>query len=103
MLQLLKAIVARDPKRLEALLITAENLKTIGLPAADTDRLKARVSAAVKKLSETADTLKLSDKAKWIHVEYGPPQTRPADSFGSGTEDYTAYKNGTILAEDGGK
>jgi thiol-disulfide isomerase/thioredoxin len=101
--ELLRAVVARDAKRLEALLINAENLKSIGLPAADADRIKARAAAAAKRLTDAADALKLSDKAKWIHAEYGIPQTRPADSFGSGTEDYTSYKNGTVLVEDGGK
>jgi thiol-disulfide isomerase/thioredoxin len=100
--ELLRAVASRDPKRLEALLITADNLKTLGLPAAEADRMKARAATAVKRLSETADSLKLSDKAKWVHVEYGVPQTRPADSF-NGTEDYTAYKNGTILIEDNSK
>lgn len=100
--ELLKAVTARDPKRLEALLFNAENLKVLNLPAAEADKLKARAAGAARRLADTADALKLSDKAKWIHVEYGVPQTRPADSFG-GTEDYTAYKNGTILAEDNGK
>lgn len=101
--ELLRAVVARDPKRLAALLVTAENLKSIGLPAADADRVKARAAGAAKRLADTADALKLSPGAKWVHVEYGVPQTRAADSFGTGSEDYTAYKSGTILVEDGGK
>jgi thiol-disulfide isomerase/thioredoxin len=101
--ELLRAVVARDAKRLEPLMVTAENVKAIGLPAADAERMKARAAGAAKRLADTADSLKLSPSAKWIHVEYGVPQTRPADSFGTGSEDYTAYKSGTILVEDGGK
>jgi thiol-disulfide isomerase/thioredoxin len=101
--ELFRAVVGRDPKRLEALMVTPENVKAIGLPAADAERMKARAAGAVKRLADAADALKLSPNAKWVHVEYGVPQTRPADSFGTGSEDYTAYKSGTILVEDGGK
>jgi hypothetical protein len=100
--ELVKAVIARDPKRLEALLVNADQLKAIGLPAADLERMKTRVAGAAKRLIETADTLKLSDKTKWVHAEFGLPSTRPADAF-EGREDYTCYKNGTILVDDGGK
>lgn len=100
--EILKAVVARDAKRLEALLVKEDQLKGIGLPAAEVERVKARAAGAAKKLADAADALKLSDKAKWVHAEFGVPSTRPADSF-EGREDYTAYKGGTILVEDGGK
>jgi thiol-disulfide isomerase/thioredoxin len=100
--ELLKAVIARDAKRLEALLITPDQLKALGLPAADVERMRARAAGAAKRLIDAAEALKLSDKAKWIHCELGVPNTRPKDSF-EGNEDYTAYKGGTILVEDGGK
>jgi thiol-disulfide isomerase/thioredoxin len=101
--ELLRAVSANDPKRLAPLLVTKDHLNAIGLPAADAERILARAGGAGRRLAEAAAALKLSDKAKWIHVEYAAPQTRPADSFGGGTADFTAYKNGTILIEDGGK
>jgi thiol-disulfide isomerase/thioredoxin len=101
--ELLKAVIANDPKRLAPLFVTKDHLASLGLPAADAERILARAAGAPKRLADAAAALKLSDKAKWVHVEFGPPQTRPADSFGAGTTDYTAYKNGTILIEDGGK
>lgn len=100
--ELVKAIVARDQNRLKALMATPDQLKGIGLPAADLDKMTARIAASAKKLTDAADALKLSDKAKWIHAEFGVPGTRPADSF-EGREDFTSYKNGTILVEDAGK
>lgn len=100
--ELLKAIVARDQNRLKALMATPDQLKGIGLPAADLDRMTARIAGSAKKLTDAAEALKLSDKAKWIHAEFGVPGTRPADSF-EGREDFTSYKNGTILVEDAGK
>jgi hypothetical protein len=101
--EVLKAVLANDPKRLAPLMITKEQLAAIGLPAAEADQVLARAAGAAKRLTDAAAQLKLTDKAKWIHVEYGPPQTRPADSFGGSSVDYTAYKSGTILVEDAGK
>jgi hypothetical protein len=100
--ELLKAVLARDENRLKALLATGDQLKAIGLPAAELDRVNARLAGAAKKLTDAADALKLSDKAKWVHAEFGVPGTRPADAF-EGREDFTSYKGGTILVEDGGK
>ncbi|MDY3561322.1 redoxin domain-containing protein [Gemmata sp. JC673] len=96
------ALAANDPKRLAALVVTRENLAGLGLPAADVNQALARASGVPKRLADTAAALKLSDKARWLHVEYGIPSVRPADAF-NGREDYTAYKNGTVFVEDGGK
>ncbi len=100
--ELAQAIITNDPKRISALLVTKENLSALGLPVADADKVLARAAGAAKRVTDAAAVMKLSDKAKWLHVEYGIPNTRPADSFG-GRGDYTAYKNGTVLVEDGGK
>ena len=101
--ELLRAIAANDPKRLTPLLVTREHLAPIGLPAADAERVLARAAGAAKRLTDTAAQLKLTDKARWVHVEYGAPNTRPADSFGGGQTDYTYYRSGTVLVEDAGK
>lgn len=100
--ELLKAVATRDVKRLEALFATKEQLAGLGLPTAEVEKLKARAAHAAKRLAETADALKLSPNAKWIHAEFGIPQTRPADAF-EGRDDFISYKNGTVLVEDGGK
>jgi thiol-disulfide isomerase/thioredoxin len=100
--ELLKALASNDAAKLNALLVTKENLAAIGLPAADANALSARAAGAAKKFADAVGALKLSDKAKWVHAEFGAPHTRAADSF-EGRDDYTAYKNGTVLIEDGGK
>ncbi len=100
--ELAQAVITNDSKRISALMVTKENLSALGLPPTDADKVLARAAGAAKRVTDTATLLKLSDKAKWLHVEYGIPNTRPADSFG-GRDDYTAYKNGTVLVEDGGK
>jgi thiol-disulfide isomerase/thioredoxin len=100
--ELLKALAANDAAKLNALLVTKENLAALGLPAADANALSARAAGAAKKFADAVTGLKLSDKAKWVHAEFGAPHTRAADSF-EGRDDYTAYKNGTVLIEDAGK
>ncbi len=97
-----RAVITNNPDAIKALLVTKENLSALGLPAAEVAKLQARTAGATKRVTDTAAALKLTDKAKWVHVEYGIPSAQPADSFG-GREDYTAYKNGTVLVEDGGK
>lgn len=98
--ELLGAVLSRDPKRLEALLPTEANLKAIGLSAAEVKRIREKTAAAVNRLGEAANALKLSTDAKWIHLELGIPQTTPADAFG-GQEDHIVHRNGTILIQDG--
>jgi len=98
--ELLAAVMARDPKKLEALLPSEENLKGIGIPAAEIARIKERSAGAVKRLGDAANALKLTAEAKWVHLELGIPQTTPADSFG-GRDDQIVHKNGTILIQDG--
>ncbi len=100
--ELAQAVITNDPKRVSALLVTNENLSALGLPQADAAQIMARAEGAAKRVTDTAAALKLSNKAKWLHVEYGIPNARPADSFG-GREDYTTYRGGTVLVEDGGK
>lgn len=98
--ELLAGVMARDPKRLEALLPTEENLKGIGIPANEIARIRQKGADAVKRLTDSANALKLSAEAKWVHLELGIPQTTPADAFG-GRDDMMVHKNGTILIQDG--
>lgn len=98
--EILQAVLARDPKRLEALLPSEEHLKGIGLPAAEIEQIKAKSAGAAKRLADAAAALKLTAEAKWVHLELGIPQTTPADSFG-GQQDRVLHKNCTILIQDG--
>jgi hypothetical protein len=98
--ELLQAVLARDPKRLDALLPTKENLDALGLPPAEAARIKDKAAGAPKRLADAAAALKLSPEAKWVHVELAAPQTTPSDSFG-GRDDLVVHKTGTILIQDG--
>jgi len=98
--ELFAAVATKDRRRLEALLITEEDIKKIGLPAVEADKIKRRATNAAARMMATSDALKLGEKAKWIHLELGLPQTTPADAFG-GRDDLMKHRNGAILVDKG--
>ncbi|MBX9583864.1 MAG: TlpA family protein disulfide reductase [Gemmataceae bacterium] len=100
--ELLAAVIAKDPARLNALLPTDEDLKALRLPAAEAARIKEKAAGAAKRLAEAAAALNLSPEARFIHLEAGAPHATPGDSFGS-PQDLTVHKNATVLIEDKGK
>ncbi|HEX4611999.1 MAG TPA: TlpA disulfide reductase family protein [Urbifossiella sp.] len=100
--EVLAAVMARDPKRLEALLPTEDDLKGLGLPPAELARIKEKAAGAQKRLAAAAEALKLSPEARWVHLELGVPNTTPQDAFG-GKDDMVVHRNGTVLIEDKGK
>jgi thiol-disulfide isomerase/thioredoxin len=98
--EIFEAIVAKDTSRIEALLPTDEELKSLGLPAAEIDKVKQRTAGAAKRLIETANALNLTSQAKWVHVELTAPQTTPADAFG-GSQDVVRHRNAGVLVDKG--
>lgn len=98
--ELLQAVIAKDAKRLEALLVTRENLDAIKLPPAEAAKITERTGKAAQKLIAAADALKLTPEAKWVHLETGVPHVTPADAF-KGADDLTAHKNAIVLIQDG--
>ncbi len=99
--ELFKAVQANDVGRMVPLMLNREHLAGIGLPAAQTNELIARTNNAGKRFADAHKQLAFSDKAKWGHADFGIPQTKPADSFGAGSEDFTSYKNGTAFVVEG--
>lgn len=98
--ELLAALQSKDAKRLEAMLPTDAELKSLGLPEAESAKIRQRAAGAVKRMQETADALRLTDKAKWIHLEVGLPHVTPADSFG-GRDDVVKHRSTTVLVDLG--
>ena len=98
--ELFAAIATKNPARFQALLVKEDDLKKLALPAAESAKLKNRAEKAVQRLSATADGLKLSEKAKFVHTNFGAPQATPADTFG-GRDDLLTHKSGTVLLDKG--
>jgi hypothetical protein len=99
--EILAIVTTQDAKRLEALLMTSEDLKALGLPEAETARLEKKIAAAPQQFTKTlSDVGKLGESTVWVHLETKLPMTTPADTIGA-KADYVRYKSGTILYQDG--
>lgn len=98
--ELFHAMLTKNAKRVEALLPSEQDLKSLGLPDAQVAKVRQRGAAAVKRMMETADALKLTEQAKWVHLELGIPTVKPADSFG-GRDDLIRYRSATVLVDKG--
>jgi hypothetical protein len=98
--ELFEAILTRNAKKVEALLPSDQDLKSVGIPDAEIAKIRQKAAGAVKRMMETADALKLSDKAKWVHLELETPAVTPADAFG-GREDLVRHRTATVLVDRG--
>ncbi|MGL6074425.1 MAG: hypothetical protein ACRC8S_09725 [Fimbriiglobus sp.] len=94
------ALQSKNPKRLNALLPTAAELQTLGIPQPDVAKIMARAGASAKKLADTTTALNLSDKARWLHLETGVPFIVPGDSYG-GKEDLVRQPSALVLYDKG--
>lgn len=98
--ELFAVLQTRDPKRLDALLPKEEELKAIGLPPAEIQKILQRSAQVGKRIQAAADELKLNAQSKWIHLEVGVPQTTPGDAIGA-TNDLVVHRNANILFDAG--
>ena len=100
--EILKALATKNLAKLEACLVTDDDLRTLGVSTEMADEIrakrktiKAKFDAAVGKLT------KLSEKAQWLHLETGAPQCLPADQTG-GRADLIRHARATVLFDAGG-
>jgi len=98
--EMFQAMLTKDAKKIDAMLVSEADLKSIGLPDGEIAKLMARRAGAVKKMMDTAEALKLTPTSKWIHLELGLGSTTPADSF-NGRTDLIKQRSGTALIDKG--
>lgn len=99
--EILAAVVNKDGKRLDALMISKADLVALGLPAAETARIQAKLAASAAQFQKTCKELaRLDDKTIWVHLETKLPQTIAADAMNS-TSDLVRYRHATILYQEG--
>ena len=99
--EILAAVIAKDDKRLQALMLTQEDVTALGLPAAEVERLKEKMNKTGEQFQKTcAALIGLSEKTEWVHLETKLPETVPADVLGA-KADLTHYQRATILYQDG--
>jgi thiol-disulfide isomerase/thioredoxin len=101
--EVLKALVRKDYKVLEAVLVNDDDLKAIGAPAAEIKRINELQKNGQAKFGQTATKLsQLNEKTNWLHVETGAPSRLPADTTGM-KQDVLMHYRGLIFCETGGK
>ncbi len=98
--ELFQVFLTSDPRRLAPLLTNADELKAMGLPADEAAKLAQRSASVPKKFEVAATALKLTDKAKWVHLEVGLPSATPGDTVGS-QHDIVVHRNASVLFDRG--
>ena len=97
--ELFQAMQSKDPNRMAALVVSDEELKSLGLPAVEAAKLLERSKNAAAAMTTLATEMKLSDSARWIHLETGLPNVTPADSFGGKAD--LVKQTATVLIDMG--
>jgi hypothetical protein len=100
--EILAALINHDFARLQPLLLTEAELKTLDLPNEQAGRIREQLKAAPDKFQETVAKLtKLSPKATWIHLETVAPQCI-APEGSAGRAEVIKHPRGTLLYDNGG-
>ncbi|HTK78266.1 MAG TPA: hypothetical protein VL371_23600, partial [Gemmataceae bacterium] len=101
--EILRAVITRDPARLQALALRADEIAAMDMPAAEAQKLRDAVAQLPAKFQAVLPKITgITDKTRWLHLEMQPPQCVPADTIG-GKYDIVRYKSGTIVHETNGK
>lgn len=100
--EVLKALATRDIRRLEACLLSDQDIQTLGLPNELADDIRNRRKGVKAKFDATiAKLTKLNEKAGWLHLETGAPQCLPTDETGARV-DLLKHARATVLFDAGG-
>lgn len=92
------ALQTGDFERLKTLFITTQEMQSLGLPAAETQRLAALQAGAAAKFQKVRGKVPSLPQAKFSRLESAHPGAYPADVTG-GTQD-VIKANGLILFEN---
>ena len=99
--EVLAAVLTKDEKRFEALLLTQAELDQLGVAGPEAQRIRAKLANATATFQKTCkDLAGLKPTTQWIHLEAKHPQTTPADALGA-REDLVRYRNAAVLYQDG--
>jgi hypothetical protein len=100
--EILQALISKDFARLQPLMLTETELKSLDLPSDQASRIQEQLKAAPDKFQDTVSKLtKLSPKATWIHLETVAPQC-VAPEGSTGRAEIIKHTRGTMLYDNGG-
>jgi peroxiredoxin len=97
--EVVQAVVKNDFARLQALMLTEAELKSLDLPAEMVKRARDGRAGAAAKFKETVNKLALTEKSHWLHLETEAPHLIPAE----GGRDVLEHAHATIVVDTAGK
>lgn len=101
--ELVRALAQKDPNRFNALLLTPEELKTLGVGPEAANKLSAKVKEASTGFAGLVrQQTRFTDDTAWMHFAASQPGLVPAGTDGS-TKDLEVYENVTVITETGDK
>jgi peroxiredoxin len=101
--EVLRAVATKNLPRLQALVLSDRELKSLELPAAEQTRIRESMAKIPATFQATCTKLsKLNETVRWQHLESQPPQCVSAEVTG-GKYDYVRYGSATILYQMGDK
>lgn len=100
--EIVAALRDRDAARFQRLLLTADELKSLGLSSKQLAELTEKIQSASKAFAEVARQQRVvTATSEWIHFGANKPGIVPAGAEGS-TKDLIVYDNVTAVVETGG-
>ncbi len=101
--EVLKALIARDYRPMSALFVNEEDLKALGAPPAEVNRIKKIQEGAEAKFKQTVAKLaNLGESTHWLRLETGAPSRLPTDHTGM-KQDVLMHYRGILMCETAGK
>jgi len=101
--EVVRALATRDADRFSRLLLTSEELKSLGLGKLKAREIAAKLAAAKKQFTALSRKQKVvTSQTKWIHFGATRPGVVPAGDDGS-TKDLLVYEDVAIVVETAGK
>jgi len=101
--EVVRALADKDIARFNRLLITPEELRSIGLSEGRQKDLEAKSASAAEEFRKLATTEKsIAAGGHWIQFSSARPGVIPAGTDGS-TKDITVYENAVAMVENAGK
>ena len=95
--EMVRAIATRNLARLQALAISDAELKSLELPAAETNRIREAVAKLPQVFQAAVTKAGITDQTRWEHLEAPyAPQCIPADAMG-GKYDLFRYRSCRVL------
>ncbi len=101
--EIVAALRERDSRRFAATLLTASELRELGLGAASSEKIRKSIETAVRRFEQLArEQRKIGRDTIWMHFGGTRPGILPAGTDGA-TRDITAYENVIAMLETKGQ